>query len=129
MMTALTADRHDLQPGFESLDTSIAAAIGLYGYYGPVGDDHGLPSTPLAHAAQGAPPIFLIHGDHDTYTPIEGAQRLADRLRGTSTVALARLPGAQHSFDVFHSIRFEAAVDAITVFATHALAGSRVDHQ
>ena len=29
----------------------------------------------------------------------------------------AELPGAQHSFALFHSLRFEAVVDAIEAFA------------
>jgi hypothetical protein len=32
-------------------------------------------------------------------------------------VVYAKLPGAQHSFDLFHSLRFEAIVDAIEAFA------------
>jgi acetyl esterase/lipase len=65
------------------------------------------------------PPCFVIHGDHDTYTPVAGARRLVEHLRATSThpVAFAELPGAQHSFDVFHSVRFEHVVDAIEAFA------------
>lgn len=124
VMAALTPGRPDLQPGFEQVDTSIAAGVGLYGYYGPVTDEPGPPSTPFELSAEDAPPLFLVHGDHDTYTPIEGARALADHLQATSPqpVALAELPGAQHSFDVFHSVRFEAVVDAITGFASSALA-------
>jgi hypothetical protein len=29
----------------------------------------------------------------------------------------AELPGAQHSFDLFHSIRFETLIDGIEAFA------------
>jgi hypothetical protein len=29
----------------------------------------------------------------------------------------AELTGAQHSFDLFHSLRFEAVIDAIEAFA------------
>jgi hypothetical protein len=32
-------------------------------------------------------------------------------------VVYAELPGAQHAFDLFHSLRFEAVVDAIEAFA------------
>ncbi len=34
-MCALTADDPMFQPGFEEADTSVSAAVGLYGYYGP----------------------------------------------------------------------------------------------
>jgi hypothetical protein len=32
-------------------------------------------------------------------------------------VVYAELPGAQHSFDLFHSIRFETLIDGIEAFA------------
>jgi hypothetical protein len=32
-------------------------------------------------------------------------------------VVYAELPGAQHAFDLFHSLRFEAVVDGIEAFA------------
>ena len=37
-MSALTAGDPRFQPGFEQVDTSITAGIGLYGYYGPLDD-------------------------------------------------------------------------------------------
>jgi len=50
---------------------------------------------------------------------VEGARRLVSNLRASSTqpVAYAELPGAQHSFDLFHSIRFDTTVNAIEAFA------------
>ena len=33
-MAALTANDRSLQPGFEHADTSVTAAVSLYGYYG-----------------------------------------------------------------------------------------------
>jgi acetyl esterase/lipase len=116
---ALTPNDPTLQPGFEGDDTSVAAAVGLSGYYGPVGGPLGAASSPVDHVDEGAPPILLVHGDHDTYTPVEGARAFAARLRETSRqpIALAELPGAQHSFDVFPSTRFERVVDGIEDFA------------
>ena len=32
-------------------------------------------------------------------------------------VVYAELPGAQHTFDLFHSLRFESVVDGIEAFA------------
>jgi acetyl esterase/lipase len=118
-MTALTPNDPTFQPGFEGADTTITAAIGLYGYYGRL-DSSGRPTSPLDHVQDAAPPpCFIIHGTNDTYTPIEGARALAAGLRHSSRnpVVLAELPGGQHSFDVFHSVRFEAVVDAIEAFA------------
>ncbi|MFB7337806.1 hypothetical protein ACFC00_40400 [Streptomyces adustus] len=34
----------------------------------------------------------------------------------------AELPGGQHSFDLFHSPRFEAVVDGVEAFAAWVLA-------
>ena len=117
---ALTANDPTFQPGFEDADTTVAAAIALYGYYGPV--DQGLqplPSSPLDYVRADAPPFLIAHGDQDTYVPATQARELANRLRdiSTSPVVYAELPGAQHSFDLFHSIRFETLIDGIEAFA------------
>jgi len=47
------------------------------------------------------------------------ARRFVDELRGVSAnpVVYAELPGAQHSFDLFHSLRFDRVVDAAEAFA------------
>ena len=66
-----------------------------------------------------APPFFVAHGDLDTLAPVGDARAFVERLRGYAgnTVVYAELRGAQHSFDLFHSIRFEAVVEAIEAFA------------
>lgn len=118
MLAALTPNQPAFQPGFERTDTSIVAAISLYGYYGQYyDDDHEdrLPSSPMGYDAALASPIFLAHGDQDTYVRVESARFMAERLRSRSTepVAYAELPGGQHSFDLFHSIRFLEVVDGV----------------
>lgn len=67
----------------------------------------------------GAPPLFIAHGDRDSLIPAETARLFAERMRGGSAapVVYAELPGAQHGFDRFHSIRFERVVDAVEDFA------------
>jgi acetyl esterase/lipase len=117
-MAALTVDDPAFQPGFESADTSIAGGIGLYGYYGSLGDDAA--SSPLAQAHPDIPPIFVVHGDLDTSTLPAGAREFVDGLRSVSTqpVVYAELHGAQHAFDLFHSIRFDATVRAIEAFTS-----------
>jgi acetyl esterase/lipase len=119
-MAALTPNDHRFQPGFERADTSVAAAVCLYGYYGPVDRDRQpLPSSPLDYLHEGAPPFLIAHGDQDTYVPVEQARGLTTRLRdiSESPVVYAELPGAQHSFDLFHSIRFETLINGIEAFA------------
>jgi hypothetical protein len=50
--------------------------------------------------------------------PVQGARLLAEQLRSRSTepVVYADLPGGQHSFDLFQSIRFENVPDGIDAF-------------
>jgi len=116
---ALTPDQPRFQPGFEAADTTVLAAIGLYGYYGPI-VTAGPPSSPHDHITAEAPPIAVIHGDRDTLVIVEDARAFAHDLRDRSQepVVYAELPGAQHGFDVFHSIRFEAVIDAVETFTT-----------
>ncbi|WP_231332860.1 alpha/beta hydrolase [Actinomadura graeca] len=125
-MAALTAGDPSCQPGFEDADTTVTAAICLYGYYGEVYDD-GAATSPEHHLHPGAPPFLIAHGDRDTCVPVEAARRFARRLRETSRapVVYAELPGAQHVFDLFRSTRFAAVVDGIETFTAQV----RVAHQ
>jgi acetyl esterase/lipase len=118
---ALSANDPRLQPGFEEVDTRLAAAVLLYGYFGRYycrDRDEEPTSHPLDLPTEAAPPIVMLHGDRDSYVPVQQARDLAAHLRGGSsrTVAYAELPGAQHGFDVFASPRFRAAVDGIEHF-------------
>lgn len=49
---------------------------------------------------------------------MEIARSFVGDLRSTSSnpVVYAELPGAQHAFDLFHSIRFEQVIDGIEAF-------------
>jgi acetyl esterase/lipase len=119
-MAALTANDPALQPGFESADTSVTAVVSLYGYYGPVGPER---SSPMAYDGRGAPPFFVAHPDRDTLVVVGDARWFVETLRRGSDnpVVYAELPGAQHGFDFFHSIRFEAVIDGIEAFADGVL--------
>jgi acetyl esterase/lipase len=118
-MAALTPNDPAFQPGFERADTSVTAAICLYGYYGGLDTRDRLPASPQAYIRTDVPPFFVAHGDQDTVVLVEDARRFVERLRSTSShpVVYAELPGAQHAFDLFHSIRFETVVNAIEAFA------------
>lgn len=124
-MAALTPRDPAFQPGFEDVDTSVTAAICLGGYYGNVTSDAS--SSPIDCVRADAPPFFLAHGDRDTLTPIKGAQRLTEELRRTSSnpVLYAALPGGQHTFDLFHSIRFESVINGIESFADWVMSHDR----
>lgn len=117
-MAALTANDPGFQPGFEDADTSVSAAVCLYGFYGNRDLGGPVPSSPRAYIRPDAPPVFVAHGDNDTLIPAERAENFVDALRGVSMnhVVYARLPGAQHSFDLLHSVRFEHVIDGIEAF-------------
>ncbi len=118
-LAALTPNDPAYQPGFEHADTSATAAICLHGYYGNPDPKELSPSQPLAYDGAQAPPFFVAHGDNDTLLRVQTARFFVEKLRSTSSnpVVYAELPGAQHGFDRFHSVRFERVVDAIEAFA------------
>jgi acetyl esterase/lipase len=143
-LTALTPNDPTLQPGFEEVDTSVAACVPIYGVYDFL-DRQNLharqsmtpfiekyimkcspesarerwdKASPVALVRADAPPFFVIHGTHDSLTLVEGARLFVSALRAVSRnpVAYAELPGAQHAFDLFHSLRCGHAVNAIGWF-------------
>ncbi|KQW53073.1 alpha/beta hydrolase [Nocardioides sp. Root1257] len=141
-LAAVTANDPDLQPGFEDADTSVAVAVPHYGVYDFAGST-GLRSaeqmrdrflaprvvrrrwaeapdvfeagTPLLRVGKDAPDFFVIHGAHDSLVAVDQARLFVNRLREVSgaTVTYAELPGTQHAFDVFPSIRSAHVVRAI----------------
>ena len=141
-MVALTADDPSYQPGFEDADTSVQASVPFYGPYdlanvletkaGGNRLDYFLArtvfktkdrsvfesATPLLHTRADAPPFFVIHGARDSLAPVEEARELVARLREVSKepVVYAELPGAQHAFDVFHSIRSAHVIRGVERF-------------
>jgi acetyl esterase/lipase len=115
---ALTANDARFQPGFEDADTSVVAAVSLYGYYGNYGGS--AESSPASFAHPDAPPFFVAHGDRDTIVIVEDARAFVRTLRSVSSspVVYAELPGGQHTFDLFESLRFSSVVDGIAAFAS-----------
>lgn len=141
-LAAVTPNDPAYQPGFEDADTSVAVAVPHYGVYDFAGST-GLRSaeqmrdlflaprvvrqgwedapevfeagTPLLRITKEAPDFFVLHGAHDTLVSVEQARLFVARLREVSgaTVVYAELPGAQHAFDVFPSIRSSHVVRAI----------------
>ncbi|MFI6316364.1 alpha/beta hydrolase [Nonomuraea sp. NPDC050556] len=126
-LAALTPNNPAFQPGFEDVDTSVTGAIYLNGWYGDY-FGHGPDSEPLTHLTPDAPPFLIAHGDLDPQVPVADARHFADRLRRTSSspVVYAELRGGNHAFDLYHSIRFEAVIDAIEGFTAWVRSRSRV---
>ena len=120
-MAALTANDPSLQPGFEDADTSVTAVVSLYGYYGlgragAVLTD-GVRRPGRAAVLRGAP-----RSGHAGRRRRRAAIRRARSAEARpNPVVYAELPGAQHAFDFFYSIRFEAVIDGIEAFADGVL--------
>ena len=105
-------------------------AVCLYGYYGAAAAGGCHPSTPLGYFSAAAPPFFAAHGDHDSHTPVDQSRRFAQALREVlrQPVVYAELPRAQHAFDLFDSVRFEAVVKGFEAFATRLCSARTVPH-
>ncbi|MFL5871018.1 MAG: alpha/beta hydrolase fold domain-containing protein [Solirubrobacterales bacterium] len=143
-LAALTADDESLQPGFEGADTSVAAAVPFYGVYDFTDPDQlyapGIRDwllsqvvikRPLAEARElweafspihrvhaGAPPFLVFHGEEDSLVPIDDARAFVNRLAAVSDnpARLVELPGAEHAFDLFPSLRTARVVEGIERF-------------
>jgi acetyl esterase/lipase len=143
-LAALTANRPEYQPGFEAADTSVAACVGFYGVYDlldrrahwPHGGMQRLlerhvmkarrseardayeAASPVALVHDAAPPFLLVHGTHDTLTPVDEARQFIEALRATSRspAVYVELPGAQHAFEIFPSVRTGHVVDGVGRF-------------
>jgi acetyl esterase/lipase len=128
-LAGFTPNDPDFQPGFEQADTSVSAVVALYGYYGGIASRQSLPSSPFDYAERGSAPLLIVHGDRDTLTSPQRARGLAERARDASAepVVYVELPGAEHSFDLLSSIRFEAVIDGIEAFAASTVASERSD--
>ena len=72
-------------------------------------------ASPIVRITADAPDFFVLHGSHDTLVDVGQARKFVEKLREVSraSVVYAELPGAQHAFEVFHSIRSGHAVSAV----------------
>lgn len=146
-MAALTAGQPRFQPGFEAADTSVQAAIPLYGIYDLTNrsarhapgfhdmlleplvikafyadePEKFVDASPITHVGDDAPPFFVIHGDRDTMAPLEDAREFVAALREVSRqpVLLAQIAGGQHAFDFFISLRSLPVIEGVGRFLEH----------
>ena len=143
-LAALTPNRAEWQPGFEQADTTLQAAVPFYGVF-DFTDRHGIrpemsmeqmvadrvmqctleenrplweAASPLSHVSADAPPMFVIQGTHDSLVWVEEARAFVSALQAVAgqPVAYAELPGAQHAFEIFHSVRTDHTVNAVGHF-------------
>ena len=142
-LAALTAGVDAFQPGFEDADTSVRAAVPMYGVYDFTNRDRTgradmedvlsrlvfksrladardvwEQASPMSWVGPDAPPFFITHGENDSLVPVEQARSFARMLREASgqPVVYAELPRAQHGFDLFSSVRTLHTLQAIDRF-------------
>lgn len=145
-MMALTANDPEYQPGFEDADTTVQAAVPVYGVYDftnrqgtmldtfrrqmleplimkaffDVEPEKFRRASPMDRVHAEAPPFLIVHGDRDTLAPVEDARLFSQLLDSTSRapVVYAELRGAQHAFDIFASPRTARMLDGTLRFLT-----------
>ncbi len=116
-MAALTPNHPAFQPAGADVDTSVGAAVCLYGFYGRRTSGEP-PSSPRDYITSDAPPFLVAAGDNDNQIDVSQADHFVEGLRRISEapVVYFRLPGAQHAFDLSSSLRFDQVVDGIVAF-------------
>ena len=79
-------------------------------------------ASPMDHVERASIPWLIMQGDRDSLTPAPEAREFARRLREHSkhAVGYAELPGAQHAFDIYYSLRTFAAVELAARFLVTA---------
>lgn len=143
-LLALSVGDPAFQPGFEEADTTVQGCVPFYGVYDFTDRHcaqlhHGLQdmlarvvmknaledhrdvweqASPLHRSHADAPPFFVVHGTHDSLTPVEEARLFVEQLRKSSRqpVCYAEIPGAQHAFEVFYSLRSAHVVAGVERF-------------
>ena len=138
-MAALTVNEPEYQPGFESADTSVLACVPLYpptdllalfddggpwtrrmiarttpwvfGVAPAVDPERYRHWSPVTLVRPGLVPFLVVQGTGDNLVPYRQTRAFVDRLRAQpgQEVVYVELPGAPHAFEVFHSLRAEAA--------------------
>lgn len=133
-MAALTPNLATLQPGFEQADTRVSAAICLYGFYGSptwIPREPAAPSAPIELIGNDAPPMLIAHGAKDSFVPVGVARDFVTQFRTAAPkrpLVYLELPGAQHTFDLYTSVRFNTVIDTIDTFTARVLPSMPATH-
>ena len=151
-LAALTPNDPKFQPGFEGADTSVAAAVPVYGRYDwfstdgngrpefiaflqklvvkqPFGEHHEIyvDASPIRRVHADAPPFFVLHGIDDSIIPVGEARNFVAELSKVtkSPMLYAELPHAQHAFEMYGSPRAHQAATAVGEFLSWVYATTR----
>ena len=147
-LAATTCNYDQLQPGFEEIDTTVSCCVPYYGAYDftnsegirgrlsdmkPMLERMVMPdkqaedpetwrlASPILQLDETVPPFFVIHGLLDVLLWVEETRVFVEKLRATSEqeTVYAEVPGAQHAFDIFNSIRSIHAANAVARFLAY----------
>lgn len=140
-LVGLTANDPAYQPGFEDVDTSVIGCVPFYGVYDFTNRYGHWPNaglarilekqvmkasleesreeyeaaSPMSRIHEDAPPFLIIHGTNDTLVPVEEARKFTQMMREVSKepVVYAEIPGAQHAFEIFPSLRADLVLKGV----------------
>ena len=152
-LMGLTANRPELQPDHPETDTSVQAAIPFYGVYDflvrydqhpnrkvyerfvtgrilheTLEDNPALwdLASPVAQVHPDAPPFMVLHGTHDSLAAVNEGRVFCQKLREVSRnpVVYVEMPGAEHAWELVHSLRTEHTIDGVHRFLEWVRAGN-----
>jgi acetyl esterase/lipase len=142
-LAALTPNEPEWQPGFETADTSVVAAVPIYGRYDWFSrEGTGRPefiavlqrfivkarfrtnrqlyldASPITKVRPDAPPFFVLHGEDDSIIPVQEGRDFVEALsqKSDNPVVYAEIPHAQHAFDFFGSPHGHYTATAVARF-------------
>lgn len=146
-LAALTWDHRDLQPGFETADTSLIAAAPHYGIYDLLirnGTRYDWPfiarnvlkvrpqqapdlyrlGSPIDQVRPDAPPTLVVHGDFDSVVLAGESRHFVAALEAAGApVRYHEVIGAQHGFDAVASARSRAVGSLVARYLREIAAG------
>jgi acetyl esterase/lipase len=152
-LAALTPNDPQFQPGFESADTTVQAAVPYYGIYDFTDFENlhemVLPfleqfvmktryadeperfqaASPISYANSQAPPFFVLAGEKDPLAPTGQAKAFCAALHGAgaATVAYAELANAHHAWDITPTVRSRMTARRVADFLGVVYGQERVD--
>jgi acetyl esterase/lipase len=142
-LAALTPNDPQWQPGFEDADTSVVAAVPIYGRYDWFSKEGSgrpefisilqrfivkkrfsanrqvyLDASPITKVRPDAPPFFILHGENDSIIPVGEGREFAEALaqKSDEVVVYSEIPHAQHAFDFFGSPHGHFTATAVAHF-------------
>jgi acetyl esterase/lipase len=78
-------------------------------------------ASPIAQISPDDPPFFVIHGGLDTMVPVAEARGFCQKFRDSvkAPIVYAEIPGAQHAFEIFPSLRTAFVIQGVERFVSY----------